>query len=136
MDYGVRGGKSYAEWHREKAKIQDKNIRLNFSEREIWFVHLGSNIGREQDGKGNHFLRPVIVYKKWNKESFIAIPLSRTKKLSTYHFYFSYKDNTEQSVALLSQIRILDERRLFYKDGFMEMSDFNVLKEKIRQLLA
>ena len=36
------------------------------------------NIGFEQSGKGDEFLRPVLILKRLTKEMFFGIPLSTT----------------------------------------------------------
>ena len=53
--------KDFSEWHKIKAIIHHDKERPHFHEREIWFCSLGGNVGFEQDGRGETFLRPVIV---------------------------------------------------------------------------
>ena len=60
--------KDFQTWHHAKAQIDEKDRRVFFHEREIWFCHLGVNIGFEQDGKGESFGRPVVVFRKFNNE--------------------------------------------------------------------
>jgi mRNA interferase MazF len=47
-----------------------------FKERDIWWVSIGVNVGFEEDGKHEKFLRPVLILKKFNKELFLGIPNS------------------------------------------------------------
>jgi mRNA interferase MazF len=69
--------KDYSEWHEKKTDIElSSETRVFFHEREVWWCSLGANVGFEQDGKGIKFARPVIVFKKFNKEVFWALPLS------------------------------------------------------------
>ena len=42
-------------------------IKKNFSEREVWFLKIGVNVGYEQDGNGKEYLRPAIILKKFNE---------------------------------------------------------------------
>ena len=107
-----------------------------FSEAEVWFCHLGENVGVEQDGKGNEFLRPVIILKKFNEQMFWAVPLTSLQKpKSKYYFSFSFQEN-KKNTALLSQMRILDVKRLKEKMGIMNERDFFLVKKKIKQLLV
>lgn len=69
--------KDFQKWHEKKTDIDEVEKRPFFQEREIWFCHLGVNVGFEQDGNGDDFLRPVIVFRKFNKEVFWAIPLTK-----------------------------------------------------------
>ncbi|MEK7509650.1 MAG: hypothetical protein AAB605_02975 [Patescibacteria group bacterium] len=92
--------KDFKKWHAKKSDIHQLPKRPFFHEGEIWFCHIGANVGSEQDGIGEDFLRPVVVIRKFNKEIFWGIPLTRTRKASPYYFSFTFKDET--SVAILS----------------------------------
>ncbi|MEK7609121.1 MAG: type II toxin-antitoxin system PemK/MazF family toxin [Minisyncoccia bacterium] len=126
--------KDFQKWHNQKRHIENERPRVFFKEREIWFCHLGENVGFEQDGRGDEFLRPIVVLKKFNNEVLWVVPLTKTDKKNKYYFPFSF--NNETSVAILSQIRLVDAKRLKYKMGDMKVEYFKVLKNKIRQFLA
>ena len=57
--------KKFIEWHCLKEVLQNKNTKVYFAEREVWYCSLGSNIGNEQDGKHQLFERPVLIYRKF-----------------------------------------------------------------------
>lgn len=126
--------KDYIEWHKRKKEIENKKSRINFQIRDVLFCSIGENVGFEQDGRGEEFLRPIVVVKKFNKEVFLGVPLTHTEKKGKY--YFSFNLNENKSVAILSQIRLFDAKRIKYKIGMINEKDFNILKEKIKQLLA
>lgn len=126
--------KDFVSWHKKKSVLHYDKIRPFFSEREIWFCTLGNNIGYEQDGRGEQFLRPIIVIKKFNNEIFWGVPLTKTEKTNKYYFKFSLDDNF--SHAILSQIRLIDAKRLNYKIGDMSETDFAEIKKRLRQFLA
>jgi len=127
--------KDFLEWHKYKSEIQGKRIRPFFHEREIWFCSLGLNVGFEQDGRGEDFLRPVIVLKKFNNEIFLGVPLTKSGRSGKYYFLFDFRKEVKSS-AIISQIRLIDAKRLRYKIGDIGKSEFKELKQKIRQLLA
>ena len=126
--------KDFINWHKTKKDIEEKENRINFQIRDVLFCSIGENIGFEQDGRGEEFLRPIVVIRKFNKQIFWGVPLTHTEKKGKY--YFSFNLNNEVSVAILSQIRLFDTKRIKYKIGMISEKDFNLLKEKIRQLLA
>jgi mRNA interferase MazF len=83
-------------------------------------------------------LRPVIILRKFNNEIFWGIPLTRSdkkikKNAENYYFSFSFIANT-RSVAILSQIRLIDARRLNNKIGEITEPEFNGLIEKLKAL--
>lgn len=109
-------------------------MRASFHEREVWFTTLGVNIGFEQDGRGDRFLRPVVVLKKFNNEVLWCSPLTKNQKKGKY--YFAFELNGGVSTAILSQIRLVDAKRLQYKIGDMTLEQFAEAKERFKQLLA
>jgi len=125
--------KDFKKWHDKKGNIDRIDKRPFFHEREIWFCHLGLNIGFEQDGKGEDFLRPILIIRKFNNEVFWAVPLTRTNKKSPYYCHFTLND--KESVAILSQVRLIDARRLSHKIGEVGEVEFGQLKQKIKALL-
>lgn len=125
--------KDFSAWHEKKNQVDIKD-RPFFREREIWFVALGLNVGVEQNGRGMDFLRPIIVFRKFNSESFWAIPLTKAKKKGIFYLSFSFEPGII-SVANLSQLRLIDSRRLAYPIGEMSQIDFTALNEKLKALL-
>lgn len=122
-------------WNEKKQKTHNEKQRPFFHEQEVWFCSLGANIGFEQDGRGDDFLRPVLILKKFNNEIFWALPMTKNAKTGK-HYHIVSLDGREPSALILSQIRLIDAKRLAYKIGLVEMQDFVAVKEKIKQLLA
>lgn len=125
--------KDFDLWSHEKKKIQSLGLQKLFHEREIWWVSFGVNIGREQDGRGDNFERPIIILKKLSADTLICLPLSTKKKLKI--FQASVTHDNVQGFALLDQIRVIDSKRLVRKVGMIGLNEFMVLKEKMKNLL-
>lgn len=106
--------KDFQKWHTEKSWLETEKTRPFFHEREVWWCHSGLNVGFEQDGKGEKFTRPVLVFKKFNKEIFWALPLSTKNKIGKFYANIDLGDGVERSV-ILSQIRLMDGKRLLGK---------------------
>ena len=129
--------KDFQNWHEKKEQVDRVNKRPFFNERQIWFCHLGVNVGFEEDGRGKDFLRPVIIFKKFNNEIFWGVPLTNSiKKNAPYYFVFSFtRDGVQrQNTAILSQIRLIDARRLSYHVSEISRDDFQDLIEKLKRL--
>ena len=126
--------KDFTDWHKVKTNIEQKEHRIYFQIRDVFFCSIGENVGFEQDGRGEEFLRPVVVIKKFNNEVFLGVPLTHTTKKGKYYFAFDF--NKQKSVAILSQVRLFDAKRMKYRIGMINEKDFTVIKEKIRQLLT
>ena len=101
----------------------------------MWFAHLGINVGFEQDGSGSDSLRPVVIIKKFNNDICWIVPLTRSDKQSKYYFPVHIHGEST-SLVILSQVRLLDGKRLKYLFGYVRKKDFKQLKTKIRRLLT
>ena len=135
MEYIIKKKKKdFKKWHDKKSEVDKIPQGPFFHKREIWWCAIGINIGFEQDGGGEDFLRPVIVFRKFNNEIFWAIPLTRTEKNTKYYFQFIFDKNIS-ATAILSQIRLIDSKRLSHKLGDVTPDDFIILTKKFKELL-
>ncbi len=125
--------KDFDVWNNLKKQIDCKQGILYFKEGEIWWIHAGLNIGFEINGKGKEFMRPILIVRKYNKYSFLAIPLSTSKITNQYKVPVGLIDDKE-AVAVLSQIKNVDSRRLINKIGSLEKNLFKIVKEKTSQV--
>ncbi len=126
--------KDFKKWHRQKSDINDNRARLHFHKRDVWFTNVGVNIGFEQDGKGKEFLRPIVILNKFNNETLWGITLTSKKKIGEYYFTFEH-DSGRESTANLSQLRLIDSKRLKYQIGTISENDFVELKKRIINLI-
>ncbi len=119
--------KDFDGWNKRKKKIDNLHQYNDFYEREIWWISAGLNIGSEQNGSGELFLRPVLILRKISSTTFLGIPLTSRLKHDSDHFafYFEY----DFSVAIISQIRNYDSKRLVKYLG--NISDY--LHNKIKK---
>jgi len=101
-----------------------------FHEREVWWCALGANIGYEQDGSSELFTRPVVVLSKFNLDACLIVPLTAKPKKGKY--YFSVGDvSGRDAVAVLSQIRFVDRKRLAMKIATMDQGTFDALTRAV-----
>ena len=97
-------------------------------------MSVGINIGHESYGKNELFLRPVLVYKKLTKTTFLGIPLTSQTKKGSYFFEFSYKKD-KISIALLHQMRVYDIRRSEYLSGKINNNTKKSLERKVQEFM-
>jgi mRNA-degrading endonuclease toxin of MazEF toxin-antitoxin module len=121
----------YDTWNLLKQSINKKKREIHFKQGEIYFVHIGQNIGYEIYGKQAQFLRPVIVFRKINKYTFLAIPLTSQVKEDRFHQTITFKDRVNS--AIITQVRTLDSKRLLYKIGNLDKYTFQRLEEKFSE---
>ncbi|EKU10086.1 type II toxin-antitoxin system PemK/MazF family toxin [Campylobacter showae] len=129
----------FDEWNEVKKTTNSqspKKIKIKVG--SIYWVRVGQNVGSETYGKGDEFIRPVLVVNKiYISEfinAFIGIPLSsKTKDKSGYLYHKFTTTKGKANVALLAQIRIFDARRVsdYYKGKILN-ADFEAIKEKLK----
>jgi mRNA-degrading endonuclease toxin of MazEF toxin-antitoxin module len=121
--------KRFIEWIYTKIYIDTKLRNISINEGEVYWCILGENIGDEENGKGEEFHRSVLVFKKFNRNIFWGIPMSTKIKDGPYYIKVLLK-NIEQSV-MISQLRILDTKRLDKKIGYISKYDFYVVRKSV-----
>ena len=126
--------KDFDKWNNEKKKIHEQKSDVFYHEREVWWCSLGVNIGDEQDGTGKNFDRPVVIIKDFNREIFIAVALTGRKKEGRYYFYLGKLEDHDAS-AILSQIKLVDKKRLIRKICMLDEKLFLKLKSALKALL-
>ena len=124
----------FDEWNEVKKRTQGKVLTAYFREREIYWANIGKNIGDEQNGKGKDFMRPLLVFRKYNNSLFCGIPLSTTIREGTFFYNFSFLDDKTSS-ALLVQAKTFDVKRLDRKIGTINKTDFEKLEIKFKSLM-
>jgi mRNA interferase MazF len=120
-------------WCEEKIRLSEQAPNTLFKEGEIWWCRVGMNVGVEIYGKGDSFSRPVLIIKKLNKDFFIGVPLTSKKKEGSWFAPVIF--NEKEGVAVLSQIKALDGRRLISRIGVLNDVQFSEIKNALFDLL-
>ena len=126
--------KDFDGWNKEKQEIDSGAVKIFCHPREIWWCALGVNIGFEQDGTGKNFDRPVIVIRGFNERIFIGVVLTTQKKEGDFYFPLGMVGDKE-SFAILSQIRLIDTKRLIRKIVVLDTTIFKELKNALQRTL-
>jgi len=120
----------------QKKEINEKiNNTIFFKERDVFFISMWKNIGREQNGKWIKFARPVIIIKKFTNTLFWWIAVTTKNKEGKYYYSFELQYDKWIRIAILSQIRLYDTKRLLNKIGMISNKDFFEIKKKLTELL-
>lgn len=115
--------KDFDGWNDIKKKIENNSYLPYFDSGEIWWCALGMNIGIEIDGKGDEFVRPVIVLKKYNQFGCLVIPISSARIEDKDNIFIGMIQD-KIGAANLSQIRSLSSKRLVEKIRLMDKNQF------------
>lgn len=124
--------KDFDNWNKVKKETQNNVMPPMFSECELWWCALGINIGSEEDGKGKDYLRPVLIFRKFNKNIFYGLPI--TSKIKDDQFHVFINSGEIKGSAILSQMRLIDSKRLSHLAGKITSNELSGIKKKLKSL--
>jgi len=118
----------------EQSQEIDNNESHFYYEREIRWCSLGVNIGFEQDGTSQAYKRPVLIIRGFSRHVCLVVPLTTSTKKNPYHMSVGIVEDVE-AFAILSQIRLIDTKRLHDQLAVLNREKFNEIKKAIKDLL-
>ncbi len=125
--------KDFDRWNEQKKKTHAESPRL-YTVREVWWCRLGVNIGTEQDGGGEWHVRPCLILRGFGPGACLVVPLTTSLHEHPLRVPVGMIDGREAR-ANLSQLRVVDTRRLERKVGFLEQGVFNRIRKAAKGLL-
>lgn len=122
----------FDEWNILKKKVNQKELFPPVKEGEIWWCHLGQNIGIESCGRSSIFARPVLIIKKHNPNHCLIIPA--TKNFKKGSFYYQIKIKCRTASLLLSQIKTIDTKRLYDLISEISNEELVLIKKAVYEI--
>jgi len=126
--------KDFNGWNDEKKRVHARTRTPFCHERELWWCSLGVKVGFEQDGSGTAFRRPVLVLKHLSRETFLAVPLTKSSRKHPLRIPLGEIDG-EEAQAILSQMRVIDTHRLVRKIGILDLERFEDMRKAVKAML-
>ena len=126
--------KDFDHWNELKKRVNAAEGLPLYHAREIWWAHLGLNVGYEQDGTGPAYERPVLIIRGFSPYVCLVVPLTTSKKRDRFLITAGVVED-KQAAAIVSQIRLIDTRRLINKVGTLERALFDPIRKAARKLL-
>jgi mRNA interferase MazF len=127
------GQKDFQRWHALKSRVDTNRAPPFFREQEIWWCSIGVNVGAEQDGKNELFERPVLIFRKFNRELFFGLPLMSNQKIGKHYHIFPL--HGQQRTVVLSQLRLFSGKRLTRRIGKLSDQRFTELDHAFMVLI-
>ena len=126
--------KNFDDWNEKKKKLDKRIDSPFFHEREVRWCSLGANIGAEQDGSGKNYYRPVLILRGMSRSTCFAIPLTTSEHKHTFRPSVGLVDGKEAR-ALLSQMKLMDSKRLISKMGYLSEEIFMDIRKAAKDML-
>jgi mRNA-degrading endonuclease toxin of MazEF toxin-antitoxin module len=125
--------KDFDSWNEKKKALNDNKPNF-YHEREVCWCSLGMNIGFEQDGTSETYQRPVLILKGFSRSVCLVVPLTTSTKKNPYHLLIGEVEG-KKSFAIISQIRLIDTKRLHDRLVIIEKEKFEEIRKTIRNLI-
>ena len=126
--------KDFDNWNERKKNIQESSFAPYFHTREVWWCCLGINVGFEQDGSGKEYHRPILILKGISRNTFVGVPLTSSSHPHPFRPSVG-KIEGKEARGLISQIRVLDTKRLVRKVGYLEKDIFEGIRKAVKEIL-
>ena len=126
--------KDFTIWNEIKKKLHHNVYEKFYHTREIWWCALGANIGHEEDGSGEGYRRPVLILKGLSTDTCLVVPLTTSTQRHALRPSVGIIGGKEAH-ALLSQMRVIDTRRLVRKIEYLEKPRFEIIRKTARDML-
>ena len=126
--------KDFDSWNIKKKDVDARETGPFFKESEVWWCSLGVNVGFEQDGNGFDYDRPVVIVRAFSRSVCLVVPLTTSTKENQYHVSVGVIDEKNAS-AIISQIRLVDTRRLINRIAVIDDEIFEIIRKAIRGII-
>lgn len=114
-------------WNNEKKLLNMAHKVIYPKPREIRYIKIWANVGRELFGK-RWFFRPVLVVSVIGNMYF-ALPMTTKWYHEKYYIKVQSVDFKKDSFVVISQWRVFDAQRFFTKIGLMSKEEFKYIKK-------
>jgi mRNA-degrading endonuclease toxin of MazEF toxin-antitoxin module len=122
----------FDEWNEEKKALHVKDVFKYANEREIRYCKLWVNVWFEQNWKEG-FRRPVLILKRVGSMFFVC-PLTTKWKDNNFYYKIQQLIGNKISWCILSQVRIIDKKRLLHLIETLVEKEFLALQKILRNM--
>ena len=125
--------KDFDGWIEKKKELDAKVKPPFFNEGQVWWCSIGVNVGYEIFGKSHAYTRPVVIIRKYSRETFLGLPMTSKRKDRRSHYHLDFQ-GTNGSI-ILDQGRTLDSRRLITRMGELSEQQLEKIKSAYQNYL-
>ncbi len=126
--------KEFDRWNEKKKHLHERDFQDYIHEREVWWCALGINVGVEADGKHDNFERPVLVVRKFNKDSVLIVPLTSRVKENPYNIVYIHEG--ERFAAIVSKVRLISTKRLIRRIFSIDSNNFATIANALAGMIT
>lgn len=126
--------KDFDGWIAKKKQLDAKTKPPFFNEGQIWWCSIGVNVGFEIYGKSHVYTRPVLVMRKYSRQTFFGLPM--TSKQKDRPSYYDFEFQGSHGSIIFDQGRTLDSRRLISRMGELSEHVLKTIKSDFAEFMT
>jgi mRNA-degrading endonuclease toxin of MazEF toxin-antitoxin module len=126
--------KDFDGWSGEKKRMHASEENKLYREREMWWCSLGTNVGFRARWNWRRTSAPVLILRSMSRNTCYVVPLTTSLKRHKYRIDIGEVEG-KRAVAIMSQMRLIDTKRLVNKLGFLNQNIFAVVRKAAKELL-
>jgi mRNA interferase MazF len=126
--------KDFDGWNETKKRTDARGGAPYYHEREVWWCTLGVNVGSEENGSGAEYRRPALILKGLSVGTCLIVPLTPSAKDHPLRVAVGLIGR-KQARAILSQMRVIDTKRLVRKLEYFDVDTFKQIRKAARGML-
>jgi mRNA-degrading endonuclease toxin of MazEF toxin-antitoxin module len=100
---------------------------------DIWWSHVGVNLGSEICGKNQPYERPVLVLHAFTNTLLLIAPLTTKNKNTNNHVKIIFRKTT--SFAMLEHVKTISTKRLSRRMGRLDKDIFRKVCVKYKEII-
>ena len=120
-------------WLKQNIRIEKFKQTVFCKVGDVWWCYIGQNVGHEQNGDSQNFRRPILIIKKFSSNTILIVPLTTSQENHRYRINIP-KINNRKSKIILSQMRVIDNKRLDNRICTLHDDIFEKIIKNIRNL--
>jgi mRNA-degrading endonuclease toxin of MazEF toxin-antitoxin module len=126
--------KDFDGWNETNKRTDSRRGAPYYHEREVWWCTLGVNVGSEENGSGEEYRRPALILKGLSIETCLIVPLTTSAKDHPLRVAVGLIGG-KQARAILSQMRVIDTKRLVRKIEYLNIDTFERIRKAAKGML-
>jgi mRNA-degrading endonuclease toxin of MazEF toxin-antitoxin module len=126
--------KDFDGWNETNKRTDSRRGAPYYHEREVWWCTLGVNVGSEENGSGEEYRRPALILKGLSIETCLIVPLTTSAKDHPLRVAVGLIGG-KQARAILSQMRVIDTKRLVRKIEYLNIVTFEQIRKAAKGML-
>lgn len=126
--------KDFDSWNKVKQHVHGEERSVVIRRGEIRWASIGVNVGMEIDGKGESFLRTVLIIDCIGKGLALVVPITSGEKQFPGYIPLVWKGKTDS--LCVHHMRVISTKRILRREAKIPSNTLAGIKEQIKKFYS